>query len=96
MNVIHWIGTKPLIISLVAQVVVLAVAMKRRDRGQLAESGVLAAGLVMVIVGIAMRPPQPEQTVPDVLGTLAAAMFLVPAVKSLSKLREGEKKPGEN
>ena len=86
--IVHWLGTKPLTVSLVAQSIVLILALKSRDKEKLVQSVILMVGLISVIVSIALRPPAPILTLPDVLGTVAAFLFLVPALQSLLKLRQ--------
>lgn len=85
--VVHFLGTKPLTVSLVAQFVVLAVSLKIGDKSQLRQCILLIVALVAVIVSIDLRPPSPVILRADIVGTVAAVVFLYPAVEALLKLR---------
>ena len=87
MEVLHWIGTKPLTFSMLALVCVLAVARLKQDAVKVAETLTLLVARVLIIVSLSLRPPSPVDLVPDVLGTIAAVLLLVPAVKALGSLR---------
>lgn len=85
--VVHFLGTKPLVISLAAQFVVLAVSLKTQDKAQLRQSCLLLAALAFAIVSIGVRRPGPVILRADIVGTVAAILFLYPAVEALLKLR---------
>lgn len=85
---VHFLGTKPLIVSVVAQIVVLAVSLKTKDKTQLRQCLILLVALVFAIVSIGVRPLAPVSLKADVLGTIAAALFLHPGVQALLKLRK--------
>ena len=89
---LHFLGTKPLTVSLAAQVVVLAVGLKLKDKAQVRQCVYLLIGLVFAVTSIAMRAPSPPDRKSDVLGTIAAMLFIHPAVQALLKLR---KKPAQ-
>ncbi len=86
--VVHFLGTKPLTVSLAAQLVVLAVSLKTRDKAQLHQCVILFVALVFIIVSIGVRPPGPVSLKADILGTIAAVLFLDPAILALLKLRK--------
>ncbi len=83
----HLLGTKPLLISLVAQLVVLGVAVKQRDKDQVRECIVLFLALGLVIGSIGLRPPAPPNRTADILGAVAAVLFVSPAVLAVIKMR---------
>lgn len=89
--ILHWLGTKPLTVSLAAQAVVIALAITSKEKGQLIQSLVLSIGLVLAVVSISLRPPAPVRLLPDALGTGATLFFLAPAAQSLLKLRKSQK-----
>ncbi len=84
----HFLGTKPLVVSLAAQSVVLGIALKTGDKPQVRQCSILLVALVLVIVSIGLRPPGPVSFKADVLGALAAVLFLDPGVRALLKLRK--------
>lgn len=84
---LHFFGTKPLTASLVAQIVVLGVSLKLKDKTRLRECCILLVGLAFAVVSIGLRRPSPPDLRSDILGTLVAVLFLDPAVQSLLKLR---------
>lgn len=84
----HFLGTKPLTVSIVAQIAVLGVALKTKDKMQVRQCVTLLIGLVLVIVSIGLRPPSPVSLKSDVLATIAAVLFLDPAVQAVLKLRK--------
>ncbi len=83
----HLLGTKPLLISLVAQTVVLGVAVKQRDKDQVRECIVLLLALGLVVGSIGLRPPSPPNRLADILGAVAALCFVSPAVLAVIKMR---------
>jgi len=85
--VVHFLGTKPLVVSLFAQLFVLAASLKTGDKSQLRQCIILIVGLVAVIVSIGLSPPSPVILRADIVGTVAAILFLYPAVEALLKLR---------
>lgn len=85
--VVHFLGTKPLVVSVVAQLVVLAVSLKTKDKAQLRQCCLLLVALAFAIVSIGVRRPGPVSLKADILGTIAAVLFLDPAVRALLKLR---------
>ncbi len=85
---LHFLGTKPLTVSVVAQLVVLGVALKTKDKTQVRQCIILLIGLVFVIVSIGLRAPAPPNLKADVLGTIASVLFLEPGVQALLKLRK--------
>lgn len=84
----HFIGPKPLTASLVAQIVVFGVSLKLKDKTRLRECSILLVGLSLAIVSIGLRNPSPVSLKADVLGTIAAVLFLDPGVQALLKLRK--------
>ena len=90
MAMFHWLGTKPLAVSLCAQFVVLGVALRGKDGAQIRQSLTMIVALALTITSISLRPPQPAATVADVLGVCAGALYLVPGVQALLKLRRKE------
>lgn len=85
---IRFLGPKPLTASLVAQIVVLGVSLKLKDKTQVRQTVVLLVGLTFAVVSIGLRTPSPPDLRSDILGTIAAVLFLNPAVQVLLKLRK--------
>ncbi len=85
---VHLVGPKPLTASLVAQIVVLCVSLKLKDKTRLRECCILLVGLTFAIVSIGLRTPSPPDRKSDILGTIAAVLFFDPGVQALIKLRK--------
>jgi uncharacterized membrane protein len=87
LDALHWLGTKPLLISVVVQVIVLILAVSHGDRSNMRQSSLAIVGLALVVISIALRPSQPRQTLPDVLGSISVLFFVVPAIEAFKKKR---------
>lgn len=89
--ILHFIGTKPLTASFAAQIAVLCVAIKTKDKTQVWQCLILLVALALLIISIGLRKSSPINLTADVLGAIAAVLFLDPGVRALLTLR---KKPG--
>ena len=87
--VVHWLGTKPLVVSVVAQLVALGISVKKGEKSRVREHLILIVALVLIIVSLTLRPPAPVNLLADGLGCLAAVLLSEPAVYGLRRLRSG-------
>ena len=93
-TVLHAVGTHPLVVSMIGQCFVLYQAVRAKNAGGITQSVALIAGLGLVVATIQLRPPSPTNALADGLGTLAAAVFILPVVVSFRKARQQRKDKG--
>ena len=86
MGILHWIGTFPLAVGFFAQVVVLACSLKRGEKPAGVQALLLMIALGLISAAMLLRPKAPPVLTADVLGCVAAALLLTPAVEALRKL----------
>ena len=94
-HVIHLIGAYSLFVGIFAQVVVLSVGWKRGKTPEMVQAGTLLVALGLDSAAIMLRPHQPPQLLPDLLGCGAALLLLAPAIEAGRKIwaeKEDEKK----
>ena len=85
---VHFVGPKPLTASLVAQIVVLGVSLKLKDKNTPARVLSPAGRPHLCHCQHRLRTPSPPDRKSDILGTIAAVLFLDPGVQALIKLRK--------
>lgn len=85
---LHWLGTKPLAVSVVAQLIAVGIAIKKRNKDRLREHLILMLALALIFASLSLRPPTPVNLLADTLGTLAAILLLEPAVFGLRRLHD--------
>lgn len=95
-NLLHTVGGYPLFLGLLSQFVVLAQAIKSREKPAIVQAALLILALSFASAALMLRPHSPPQFTPDLLGCFAAVFLLTPAVeavrKMLAKKSEGDKK----
>ncbi len=96
LHIIHLIGAYSLFVGILAQIVVLLSGWKRGKTPAMVQAGILLLALGLDSASIILRPNQPPQLLPDLLGCGAALLLFAPAVEALRKLwaakQEGEEK----
>lgn len=90
--IIHFVGTMPLLMGLVAQSVVLTCALRAHNRSAAVQAMVLMFALGMIGVSVMQRPKAPVDPRADFIGCAGAAGLLAPGVEALWKPRRERKK----
>lgn len=85
-NLIHDIGSYPLLIGLFSQFVVLYGAWKAGEKPAIIQAIMLILALGLTSAAITLRPPSPPLLIPDLLGCLAAVLLFAPAVEAVRKM----------
>jgi hypothetical protein len=85
-HIIHLIGAYSLFVGIFAQIVVLGSGWKRGKTPAMVQAGLLLLALGLDSAGIMLRPHQPPQILPDLLGCGAALLLFTPAVEAGRKL----------
>lgn len=85
-HIIHLVGAYSLFAGIFAQIVVLASGWKRGKTPEIVQAGLLLLALGLDSAAIMLRPHQPPQLLPDLLGCGAALLLFVPAVESVRKV----------
>ena len=94
-HLVHLVGAYSLFVGIFAQIVVLASGWKRGGTPATVQAGQLLLALGLDAASVILRPSQPPQLLPDLLGCGAALRLFTPAVEAVRKLgaaREGEEK----
>ena len=85
-NILHTIGSYPLLIGLFSQFVVLYGAWKSGEKPAMIQATLLILALGLTSAAITLRPHAPPQLIPDLLGCVAAVLLFAPAVESVRKM----------
>ena len=93
-NLLHLLGTYPLFLAFVGQVVLMILSIKSGDRPSAVQGGIVAAAEAVISVAVALRPHTPPQPVPDLIASLGALFLLTPGFVGLSKLKQKQQKQG--
>lgn len=91
-HLFHFIGRAPLIVSLVAQMIVLTTSLKSGEKPQTFQAVAMMLAIALITVGIFLRPAAAPNTAADAVSCVGAVLLLAPGVASLMKLRQ--KPPG--
>lgn len=94
-HLIHLVGAYSLFVGIFAQVVVIAISWKQGKKPAMIQAAVLLVALLLDSASIILRPNQPEQLLPDLLGCGAALLLFAPAVESLRKMKVEKKEDAE-
>ena len=86
LNILHAVGSYPLLIGLFSQLVVLYGAWKSGEKPAVVQSIMLILALGLTSIAITLRPHAPPQLIPDLLGCAAALLLFAPAVESVRKM----------
>ncbi len=81
-SAIHFIGSYSLLIGLFSQFVVLAGAVKRREKPAIIQAILLITALGLDSGAIALHPHSPPKLIPDLLGCGAGLFLFAPAVEA--------------
>jgi len=92
-SAIHLIGSYSLLTGLFSQLVVLAGAVKRREKPAIIQALLLLAALGLDSGAIALRPHSPPQLIPDLLGCGAGLFLFAPAVEAVRKMWAAKQSP---
>jgi hypothetical protein len=90
-HIIHLVGAYSLFVGIFAQVVVLASGWKRGKTPEMVQASLLLLALGLDSAAIMLRPHQPPQLLPDLLGCGAALLLFAPAVEAVRKLTAKKK-----
>ena len=85
-QVLHIIGSYPLLIGFFSQVVVLYGAVKSSEKPAMVQAILLLLALGSASVALMLRPHSPPQLIPDLLGCCAALLLFAPAVEATRKM----------
>ncbi len=94
-NILHAVGSYPLLIGLFSQFVVLYGAWKSGEKPAIIQAVLLIGALGLTSAAISQRPHSPPQIIPDLLGCGAALLLFAPAVEAVRKMtakKQNEKK----
>lgn len=83
---LHFVGTLPLTVGFLAQTIVLAAALREKDKPVIIQSLVLFGALSLITVGALMRPKSPPNLTADIISCLGAIFLLAPGAQALLKL----------
>ena len=95
-NLLHTIGSFPLLIGLFSQFVVLYGAWKAQEKPAIVQASLLIGALGMITIALLLRPPLPPQLIPDALGCAAAVLLFAPAVEAVRKMRAKTKEDADS
>ena len=95
-NILHTIGSYPLLIGLFSQFVVLYGAGKAHEKPAIIQATMLILALGFASTALMMRPHSPPQLIPDLLGCVAALLLFAPAVESVRKLLAKQPEPKQD
>jgi len=84
MQFVHFLGNHPLL-----------VALSSKKKPVIAQSLVLILGLSLTVVSILLRPKSPPILRADLIGYVASAFLLAPAVVTVWKLWKAKSEPKE-
>lgn len=85
---LHWLGTKPLTVSLVAQTIALVISLKKGEKSNMRQHVTLLVALTLIVVSLGMRPPSPLNLPADIMGTVAALLLLQPAIHAVRHYKD--------
>ena len=84
-HILHLVGAYSLFVGILAQFVVLGSGWKRGKTPAMIQAAVLLLALGLDSAAIILRPKQPAQLLPDLLGCGAALLLFAPAVEAVRK-----------
>lgn len=87
-HLFHFIGRAPLIVSLVAQMIVLTTSLKSGEKPQTFQAVAMMLAIALITVGIFLRPAAAPNTAADTITCMGAAFLLAPGVAALVKMRQ--------
>ncbi len=94
-HIIHLIGAYSLFVGIFAQIIVIATGWRQGKKPAVVQAAVLLVALLLDSASIILRPHQPPQLLPDLLGCGAALLLFAPAVEAGRKMW-AEKQGGED
>ena len=96
LHLLHLVGSYPLAIGFVAQIIVLLASLKDKDRKAIIQSLLLLGALALILVSVLLRPKSPPNLPADAVACVGALFLLTPGIEALLKLRNyDEKKAAE-
>lgn len=95
LHFIHLLGSYPLLVGFLSQVVVLLGAIKSKEKPMIAQAAVLMLALGLTTTSILLRPKSPPILAADLLGCVAAVCLLAPAVETARKQWKAKQKASE-
>lgn len=95
LHLIHFIGSFPLAIGFVAQIIVLTASIKDKDRKATVQSLILMGALALILVSVLLRPKSPPNLTADLIAGAGALFLLTPGVEALLKLRRYDQKKAD-
>lgn len=90
-NLLHFLGTYPLLFALAGQLILLLFSLKSGDKPSAVQGGVVAVAEAVICVAVALRPHTPPQPVPDLIASVGAIFLLTPGVVGLAKLKQKQR-----
>lgn len=86
LHFLHIVGSFSLFAGILSQLIVIAGGWKRGKTPEIVQAGTLLLALGLDSAAIMLRPNQPPQILPDLLGCGAALLLLAPALEAGRKL----------
>lgn len=87
-HLFHFIGRAPLLVSLIAQVIVLATALKSGEKPQAFQAVAMMLALALITGGIFLRPAAAPNLAADAVSCVGSVLLLAPGVAALVKMQK--------
>lgn len=96
LHIVHLLGSYPLAVGFVAQIMVLLASRKDNDKKAVIQSLILMGALGLILASVLLRPKSPPHPAADAIACVGALFLLTPGIEALLKLRQyDEKKDGK-
>lgn len=82
---LHLFGSYDVAAGLLAQIFVLASALKRKETPTAIQSAILMAALACLGAAVLLRPPSKPDILPDIIASIGGVLLLTPGVQAVRK-----------
>ncbi len=88
LDFLHLFGQYDVAAGLLAQMFVLASALKRKETPAVIQSAILMAALSCLGAAVLLRPASKPDLLPDVIASIGGLLLLTPGVQAIWKYRK--------
>ncbi len=88
LDFLHLFGRFDVAVGLLAQIVVLWSALKRKEMPAAVQSAILMTALGCLGAAVLMRPPSKPDLLPDIIASVGGLLLLTPGVQAIWKYQK--------
>ncbi len=96
LNFLHLFGSYDVATGMLAQVIVLSTALKRKKTPAAIQSAILMAALACLGASVVLRPASKPDLLPDLIASAGGILLLTPGIQAIRKyLKQREEQQAE-